>query len=338
MLKKGKQLVLSSLKRTGLFRVVRNSRWRRERLLILAYHGISLNDEHQWNPGLFLPSDLFRERLITLKKAGCTVLPFAEALGRLYANDLPDNAVALTFDDGNYDFFKQAYPIIKEFDLPVTLYLTTFYTHYNRPVFDVMCSYLLWKGRGRTLDLKSVTGQDGKLELESNAARVAALDEIQTFVRIRKLSAEEKDALAEGLARQLMLDYDALLDRRFLHLINPDEIEQLAAGGVDIQLHTHRHRTPLDRHLFRSEIEDNRKSIETVTGSSSSHFCYPNGVYYPAFFQWLKELGVESATTCELGIASRSSNPLLLPRFLDSSSLSSVEFEGWLSGMKYGVP
>ena len=53
----------------------------------------------------------------------------------------------LTFDDGLCDFFSVAFPIVESFGYPVTLYLTTYYVEYNRPVFDPMCSYLLWKGR-----------------------------------------------------------------------------------------------------------------------------------------------------------------------------------------------
>jgi len=133
-------------------------------------------------------------------------------------------------------------------------------------------------------------------------------------------------------------DYDALLERRIMHNLSADEVRQLAADGVDVQLHTHRHRTPRDRHLFLREIEDNRASIQAMTGHKASHFCYPSGVYDPMFLPWLTEAGVVSATTCEAGFAARSSNPLLLPRFLDSESLSEIEFESWLTGMSLAIP
>src|SRR5262249_30506381 len=156
-------------------------------------------------------------------------------------NDLPDRCVAITFDDGTYDFYEQAHPILREFDFPVTVYLTTFYSYYNRPVFDVFCSYLCWKGRDATLDLKPLTGRQLKVELSNQVAREAALHELREFARARASSAEEKDALARLLAKLLKIDYDALVDRRILHLLRPEEVEHLAAGGVDIQLHTHRH-------------------------------------------------------------------------------------------------
>jgi peptidoglycan/xylan/chitin deacetylase (PgdA/CDA1 family) len=338
MLKKFKQATLRSLKSTGVSTLVHNSRWRRERLLILAYHGISMVDEHLWNNSLFMSADVFRSRLELLKNCGCTVLPLGEGIKRLYRNDLPDRSVAITFDDGTSDFYQKAFPLLKEFDFRVTLYLSTFYSHYQRPIFDLMCAYLLWKGRTKSLDLKKMFGRDLKIDLQTAEARDAALREIHAFARDQKPSAEEKDALAAALADHLKVDYDALLARRALHNVTSDEVKRLAAEDADIQMHTHRHRTPPIRELFIREIEDNRKSIHEMTGTHASHFCYPSGVYDLAFLPWLKESGVVSATTCELGLATPSSNPLLLPRLVDVTGLSTIEFEGWLTGISAALP
>ncbi|HWN09046.1 MAG TPA: polysaccharide deacetylase family protein [Pyrinomonadaceae bacterium] len=338
MLKKFKQAALQSLKTSGVSTLVHNSRWRRQRLLILAYHGISLDDEHLWNGSLFISAGTFRSRLQQLKESKCTVLPLDQAIERLYAGDLPDRAVALTFDDGTSDFSRKAFPLLKEFDLPATLYLTTFYSEYQQPVFDPMCSYLLWKGRQATLDLKRLTGQASKVELSDNDSREAALSQIHSFSREQKLTAHEKTEFAASLAAQLGVDYETLRKQRIMHNLTAEEVRQLARDGVDIQLHTHRHRTPKDRKLFLREIADNRASIKEMTGGPASHFCYPSGVYDPMFLPWLREAGVVSATTCELGFASRSSNRLLLPRFLDNESLSDIEFESWLTGVSLALP
>jgi len=338
MLKKFKQATLRSLKTSGVSTLVQNSRWRRQRLLILAYHGVSTDDQHLWNGSIYMSPEMFRARLETIAKSGCAVLPLAEAIRRLYANDLPDRSVAITFDDGNVDFKERAFPLLKEFGFPSTLYLTTFYSHYNKPIFGIFCDYLLWKGRNETLDLKKVTGRDMKVELSTAASRDAALREVERHVQAQKSSAEEKTVLAEILARQLNLDYDALIEKRVMHLLAPDEVMRLAAAGADIQLHTHRHRAPLDRELFLREIEDNRHSIQAMTGLRPSHFCYPSGVYDHRFLPWLQGAGIVSATTCETGFASRSSNQLLLPRFLDSAALSPIEFESWLTGVSAALP
>src|SRR5258708_7024255 len=272
MLKKFKQAALKSLKSAGVSTLVHNSRWRRKRLLILAYHGVALSDEHLFNGSQFISTDLFRDRLELLRSSRCAVLPLDEAVERLYADDLPDRAVAITFDDGLSDFYRRAFPLIKEFDIPVTLYLTTFYSHYQRPVFDLMCSYLLWKGRRNVLDLRPLTGQDLRTDLRELDVREAALKQIHAFARGQKLSADEKDVFASSLAAHLQVDYESLLDQRTMHNFTSDEVVQLAAAGIDVQLHTHRHRTPKDRQLFLKEIEDNRKSIQEMTGKNAVHF------------------------------------------------------------------
>jgi hypothetical protein len=61
-------------------------------------------------------------------------------------------------------------------------------------------------------------------------------------------------------------------------------------------------------------------------------------VTHPSFPGWLKRLGVTSATTCFPGIASRESDPLMLPRLIDTVNLSAVEFEGWLTGASAFLP
>ena len=338
VLKKIKRSVLGSARGCGVFSLVQNSKWRRDRLLILAYHGIAIDDEHCWKPTLFLQPEYFRDRLRLIEKAGCTVLPLREALRRLYANDLPERSVTLTFDDGTYDFYKHAYPILKEFDFPATVYLTTFYADYNRPVFDVIASYILWKRRRASVNMKKLTGQEIRFDLGNEAAHARVLRELHGLSSLRNLSAEEKDELIVRLADAVGVDHGEILRKRILHIMTPEEVAAVASDGIDIQLHTHRHRTPSDRKLFLREIEDNRKRIEAMTGSLPTHFCYPSGVYEEAFLPWLREAGVESATTCDPGITTRSCDPLLLPRLVDSSTLSPVEFEGWLAGVADMLP
>ena len=63
------------------------------------------------------------------------------------------------------------------------------------------------------------------------------------------------------------------------------------------------------------------------------HFCYPSGVYRAEFLPWLREAGVQTATTCDPGLASSQTEPLLLPRLVDTSNLSALDVEGWMTGM-----
>jgi peptidoglycan/xylan/chitin deacetylase (PgdA/CDA1 family) len=328
-----RRLVLRTAKLAGAYSLASHSRWRQQQLLILAYHGISQSDEHLWNPSLYLSGEGFRQRLETLKRSGCTVLPLGEALSRLYKGSLPELSVALTFDDGAFDFYSRAYPIIQSYGFPVTVYLTTYYSDFNRPVFPVICSYLLWQARTARLLLKPLIGDDFTADLATEHARAEVVSRLYQYSCRHHLSAGQKDGLVRQLSAQLGLDYERVVRERILHIMSPGEVRELASRGVDFQLHTHRHRTPLDRHLFIKEIKDNRESIRRMTGQTTDHFCYPDGEFKPPFVGWLKEVGIHSATTCCPGLATPKTNVFALPRLIDSSNISAITFEGWVCGV-----
>lgn len=331
-----KRSVLLAGAKSGFFRAMLKSGWRSRRLLILCYHGISLDDEHLWRPGLYMPATLFRRRMETLKRIGAAVLGIDEGLNRLYAGTLPKGSVAITFDDGNYDFYRAAMPILQEFGFPATAYLTTYYMDYNRPVFDPMCRYLLWKsGEGRLFRWNPIVPNEVRLD---EGGRNQAAAQIMEYVARERLSGVEKNDLLAALGRELGVDYASLCSRRLLHVMTPAEVREAHTRGIDIELHTHSHRVPREESGFRRQILTNRERIKEVIGVECRHFCYPSGQYEPEFVAWLQSYGIRSATTCDAGIASAGSNALLLPRLLDGGGMSDVVFEAWVAGVGALLP
>jgi peptidoglycan/xylan/chitin deacetylase (PgdA/CDA1 family) len=248
--------------------------------------------------------------------------------------------VVLTFDDGFADFALEVYPLLEKYGYPATVYLTTYYSTFNRPIFGLICSYLLWKSERdaiRSTDLALGLPQE-TWDLRDQSQRNRAHQAIVREAEANGLDASAKDDLARKLAQVVGLDYDDLVRRRILCLLTPREVTDLAAKGVDFQLHTHRHRTPVDRSLFFREIEDNRAELQEMTGRPGTHFCYPSGVYEPEFLGWLREAGVRSATTCDTGISNAGMDPLLLPRLIDTMNIAPIEFEGWLTGVSAFLP
>jgi peptidoglycan/xylan/chitin deacetylase (PgdA/CDA1 family) len=315
---------------------VMHSRWRQSRLLILAWHGFSMDDEHEWNPGLYLSPSTLRRRLELIGGAGCHVLPLDTAVRLLYRGELPPRPVALTIDDGAHDFYSVGFPLFQRFGFPVTVYQTTYYANFNRPVYDVMASYLLWKGRGRTLRWPEVMGT-GAVELSGSALAYAA-GRFRRYASEQGLSGAGKDALLSRLAERLEVDYASILERRILHLMTIGEAREVAAHGVDFQLHTHRHGVSLGKALFLREVADNRAWLQRIRSGEATHFCYPGGVHRPEFVPWLREAGIVSAATCEAGLAERRTDPLLLPRLVDTNFFTEEEFLAWLSGIAACLP
>lgn len=330
-----KRRVLGASSRFGLLNGVRDSAWRQRRLLILCYHSISIDDEHEWSGTYSMSPRLLESRLRMLRDGGYNVLPLGEAIRRLYEGTLPPRSVVLTFDDGLFDFQARAWPLLQQFGFPATVYLTTYYSEYNKPIFGLLCSYVLWRARmrGTAPDTHALLGYSTRWSLATAAGRARAHRELMDFAEREQLSLPERTDLAERLTELLGDDYAAIREKRILTVMTNAEAAAMARDGVDVQLHTHRHRTPNDHALFLREIADNRARIDPIRGDAARHFCYPSGVYHDAFLPWLREAGVQTATTCDPGLASPRSEPLLLPRLVDTSFLSALDVEGWLTGV-----
>jgi peptidoglycan/xylan/chitin deacetylase (PgdA/CDA1 family) len=317
---------------TGLAGRLAGSRWRRRRLLILGYHGVSLRNEHEWDPRLFVTAAFLRRRLEIVRKGGYVVLPLAEAVGRLREGTLPPRAVALTFDDGLYDFHAMAAPLLEEFDLPATVYLSTYYAVHQRPLRVLAIRYLLWRARASMLDADPRLGLDRPFDLTDEDSRGRAGDAL--ISASARLCPDRNAQLAwlEELAARAGVSWSELCETRILHLMTMQEAADLARRGFDIQAHTHRHRTPRDESAFRREFLENRDVIERHTGRPVRHFCYPSGDTDPRFLPWLRSLGVDSATTCAVTLARQDHDSLLLPRLMDTMLQSEARFTSWLDG------
>jgi peptidoglycan/xylan/chitin deacetylase (PgdA/CDA1 family) len=332
-LRSGKVAALRALKAAGGFQAVMNSRWRRRRLLILCYHGVSLHDEHEWNPTLYIAPAALRARLRLLQALGCSVLPLDDAVKCLYANQLPSRSVVLTFDDGYVDFERQAYPLLQEFGMPATVYLPTLLCGANRPVFRLAIAYMLWKARARHVDLSGLTAdRPGRYNLSTRDGRERAGEAIIATARHDRLSLAEKELFAAAIARQLDVDYEAISAAGMLTIMPPASARALAASGVSFELHTHSHRTIENGAQLALELRTNRAALHRITETSPRHFCYPSGWYRGEFVRVLRGADVRSATTCDPGLADPTSDPLVLPRFVDSQAISLLEFEGWVTG------
>jgi len=197
----------------------------------------------------------------------------------------------------------------------------------------------MWTLRSQVVENVAFDWLPKRLDFQTETSRDALVKTIDDYARKNDLSGKQKDELAAAYAEAIGFDYSEFCRERLFQIMTPGEVAEMSRAGIDFQLHTHRHRTPLDRDKFVGEIHDNRKILEEITGKNDRvHFCYPSGAISPEFLPWLKEAGVQSATTCINGMASRGGDPLLLPRLLDQSGLIDDEFATWVSGLAVFIP
>ena len=326
-----KMAFLRLSKAVGLFGLSRLAT--RNSLRILCYHGTSMRDESAFRPQLFIGHEAFERRLAYLAQTGFPILSLDEGVERLRNRTLPSNAIVITIDDGFYSTFKHAVPALKKYGFPATIYVTTYYSQKEAPVFRLLLQYIFWATRHTTLSLDGLglAGFTGVGEISADRENDPLLWRITRHAEA-SLSEPERAALAKAIAARLDVEVEGLTANRLLGLMTADEIQEAAKVGIDIQLHTHRHRFPVDEAQAKREIQDNRAVLEPLVGKPLNHFCYPSGEWSEKHLPWLEDLGVKSATTCDVGFNEPDAHPLTLKRVFDSAEVSDVQFDAEMNG------
>ncbi len=92
---------------------------------ILLYHGVDDHVPAGLAPYVMAP-ERFDEHMRYLADRGCQALTVSELTDRIDRGDpLPENTVVVTFDDGLADFGRHAWPILRTYGLPATLYVVS---------------------------------------------------------------------------------------------------------------------------------------------------------------------------------------------------------------------
>ncbi len=318
------RFALCLMKFLGLFRLARYVTG--HGLRIICYHGFAVAEEYKYRSTLFIREDFFRKRVEYLRREGYPILPLRDALDALAAGRLPPCATVITMDDGWGGVYTVGLPLIRELEIPVTVYVTTYYVENRMPVYTVTVSYLFWRATPQLVHLPRGTGTFD-LAYETAKAEEAA----QNFGAA--LPPGDRLEFLKELAAALGVSFDEIERQHLFEVMDEQQLRGLAAAGVDIQLHSHRHQWPLhDKEIVEAEVEENRRFLQRVVSSPLEHFCYPSGVYGLHQAEWLAELGVKSATTIEPGLNYGHTSRFALHRLVDGGTVSEIEFAAEMTG------
>lgn len=93
------------------------------RVAVLGYHNFSKDAPVS---EMMMRTSEFREQMEYIRKEGLTVISMQEFLEwRFGARDLPAKCVLITIDDGWKSVYTEAFPILKEYKYPFTIFLYT---------------------------------------------------------------------------------------------------------------------------------------------------------------------------------------------------------------------
>ncbi|NND59341.1 MAG: polysaccharide deacetylase family protein, partial [Gammaproteobacteria bacterium] len=202
----------------------------------------------------------------------------------------------------------EALPELQSRGLPGTFFIATAFLNGGRMFNDTV--------------IETVRRLESPVDLEAFGLASARLDDMDSrrnlvgkiLKEVKYLEPGERD---EWVTRFAALAPGSLPDDL---MMTDDQVRQLHSAGMEVGGHTHNHpilaRVGPDE--ARTEIDQGRDRLQTITGAPVVSFAYPNGIpgvdYLDMHPLLLQEMGWRQAVTTAWGSVRADSDWLQLPR------------------------
>lgn len=210
-------------------------------------------------------------------------------------------AVVLTFDDGYLDNYTLAYPVLKKYNVPATIYLTTGLIGTSERTWPDRIELALMETSARQFahpDLFS--GSPIPISTKAEKEKVC-LDIGQA---LKPMPYDRRVQILEEVLESLGLNGNGEGMPRMM--LNWEEVKEMAANGITFGSHSHTHpilsKMPLEE--AKEEILISKKILEEHLGAEVEHFAIPNGGkddFSEELRDYCRGIGFESVATLIAG-------------------------------------
>lgn len=251
------------------------NRLNRNRLLVLAYHGIYDGPrKDDLLPATFVHVDDMAEQLQYIKKRYHVI--DADELLRFLDNGprLPHHAALITFDDGYESFYRLAEPVLTSLRIRALVFIPTRYVQKHEPFwFD-----LAW------LFIKCVPSQKHDwlvkaLDLECTDLNISAISNL-CLDKMKRMVPERRDEIMAYIAQMMLEEPENYgpITRHFSPM-REEQLRTLSARGILFGGHTHTHTilSAMPSSLAETEVLVNKRNLERLLDRPCNFFAYPNG-------------------------------------------------------------
>lgn len=319
-------------------------------ITILTYHRVLSAQDLQTGkvqPGMYVRAETFQMHMEYLRDR-FEVLSLQNLLDRWRDQrwDAGTAYCSITFDDGWLDNYQYAFPILKQYRFPGTIFLPTDYIETSRWFWPERLGYLLRMAGAPSCasEKKEVLCavlkekvQAGLKEKELPLLKwkflhPGACDDV--IEACKELSAERLEDLISTLAEMLGVH---IPEARVV--VNWDEVKEMSRYGISFGSHSCSHRllTHLSKEDIRREVV---LSYETLCASRANIvpvFCYPNGNYNDVVQHEVHEAGYQAAMSVIEGIEGKVPTDMLALKRIslhDDISDTISQFALALSGLR----
>lgn len=262
-----KPLAISVLNNIGFFEVIR--RLQRKRLIIVMYHRFSIGCEP-----FKLNADVFEKQIIFFKKK-YNIISFTELIDCFQGESkLPNNPLIITIDDGYYDNYNVAFPILKKYESQATIFLATDFISRKNWLWPNKLEHIL-KHSYKSEFTFPIDGEN--VYVSVGTFRDWHRSQLTIFNKLRKLG-DTKELILDELARFLRVQIPSQTSTDFRSMDWKNVLE-MQDSGISFGSHTCSHPilSSIDKDSIRKELGDSKSEIENHVGKSVDVICYPNG-------------------------------------------------------------
>lgn len=265
-------------------------------LRVLTYHRVDEPQARPWlDPVLISASVADFEAQMKYLSANYQPVSVFDVLDAFEKRDqriLPKRAVLVTFDDAYYDFEQYAWPLLKHYRIPVTLFVPTAFPDHPERLF--------WWDRLfhaiHTTTKSEISTPIGNLAISTELERKQTNTRLKNH--IKSLPNAAAIAFVEDLESQLNVSPHTNC------VLGWDALRKLANEGVTLAPHTQTH--PIMNHIppsaMQNEALGSLHDLQREIGLTPPVFAYPSGFYNPEVVEALKNAGFKLAFTTERGI------------------------------------
>jgi peptidoglycan/xylan/chitin deacetylase (PgdA/CDA1 family) len=296
----------------------------KSQVAILTYHRVCPEIE-SWYSVPMSPQAL--EQQIRYIRRHFEVIPLDELVRYIRRrNTLPEKSIAISFDDGYRDIYTYAYPILKKYSIPATIFLTTGNITDRSLFWWDKVGYSIQNTKNTQFSLDEI----GKffIQPKSNKYRTNYL----VVDRLKELPEERRNFLVNKLIEQCQVNISPDLGRELM--LTWDEIKEMNNNGISFGAHSVNHQflTKIPLELAKYEIRQSKRDIEENLGVKVTAFAYPFGDCNPELVNFVKETGYKYAVSVSQGkLISVKDDTYKLPRILSTQKFS--KFKTMLCGL-----
>lgn len=311
VVKKIKPFILSSLYKARCFDLLRY--FQKNRVIILMYHRFSDKPE-----SFKIQQKVFENQikfLISKKYNFISLEQFSDVLNGIHEY-LPDNAIIITIDDGYWDNYIFAYPVLKKYAIPATIFVVTDFITQKTWLWSNKLEYILKKTQEKKFKFPlGNTTEEFLVDTFPNWHK----SQLKIFNYCSRISDEQKNDLLNELALYLKVNVPDQTAGDFQPL-TWEQIKEMNSNGIDFGSHTCSHPilSRLSTEKMKHEIVQSKREIEKRLDTAVDLFCYPNGCledFTAATIDMLREASYSAAVTTVPGYNMiKGQDPFLLKR------------------------